>query len=89
MLTVDTKILNSKWEKKPGESEKTEVFLNNEDQTFKEIRDLHNTAIGVVTGPKLVEIERIKSEKDNPQNITELSKYIKKVKAMNIPKLKE
>lgn len=29
------------------------------------------------------------SEKDNPQNITELSKYVTKVKSMNIAKRKE
>ena len=40
MLLVDKKILNSKWEKKQGEPEQTELFLNNEDLIFKESRGM-------------------------------------------------
>ena len=46
-------------------------------------------ALGVVTREKLQEIKGIMSERDNPQNIAELSKYVTKVKSMNIARRKE
>lgn len=49
MLSVDTKILNPKWEKKQGESDQTEMFLNNDDFLFKEVRGMSLGALGVVT----------------------------------------
>jgi hypothetical protein len=49
LLSVDTKILNPSWEKKPGESETTDLFLNNEDFLFKEVRGVSLGALGVVT----------------------------------------
>ena len=45
--------------------------------------------LGVVTREKLKEIKEVMSEKDNPTNINELSKYVTKVKQMNIAKRKE
>jgi hypothetical protein len=36
--------------------------------------------LGVVTREKLKEIKEVMSEKDNPTNINELSKYVTKVK---------
>ena len=49
MLSVDTKILIPKWEKKQGESDQTELFLNNDDFLFKEVRGMSLGALGVVT----------------------------------------
>jgi len=45
--------------------------------------------LGAVTRQKLQEIKEVMSEKDNPTNISELSKYVTKVKSMNIAKRKE
>jgi hypothetical protein len=89
MVSVETQILNPKWEKKPGESDYTEMFLNNEDFLFKEVRGMSLGGLGIVTREKLKEIREVMSEKDNPTNITELSKYVTKVKSMNIAKRKE
>jgi vacuolar protein sorting-associated protein 33A len=89
MIQVETKILNPKWEPKPGESEMTEMQLNNEDFLFKEVRGMSLGGVGVVTREKLKEIQEVMKEKDNPTNITELSKYVTKVKSMNIAKRKE
>lgn len=89
MIQVETKLLNPKWEKKSGESDYTELILNNEDFLFKEVRGMALGGIGNVTREKLMEIKEVMSEKDNPTNITELSKYVTKVKSMNIAKRKE
>jgi len=86
---VETIILNPKWEKKPAESDYTELFLNNDDFLFKEVRGMSLGGLGVVTREKLKEIKEVMSEKDNPTNINELSKYVTKVKQMNIAKRKE
>jgi Sec1 family len=88
-VTVETKLLNPKWEKKPGESDYTELLLNNEDFLFKEIRGMALGGLGIVTREKLKEIKEVMSEKDNPTNIKELSQYVTKVKSMNIAKRKE
>ena len=80
MVQVETIILNPKWEKKPAESDYTELFLNNDDFLFKEVRGMSLGGLGVVTREKLKEIKEVMSEKDNPTNINELSKYVTKVK---------
>lgn len=89
MVSVSTKLLNPKWEKKPGEPDETELILNSEDFLFKEVRGMSLGGLGVVTGRNLREISQIMSEKDNPSNMQELSKYVTKVKSMNIAKRKE
>ena len=89
MVSVETKLLNPKWEKKAGESDFTELILNNEDFLFKEVRNMALGGLGAITREKLKEIQEVMSEKDNPTNITELSKYVTKVKSMNLAKRKE
>lgn len=49
LLSVDTKILNPSWEKKPGESDTTDLILNNDDFLFKEVRGVSLGALGYVT----------------------------------------
>jgi len=87
MINVETKILNSKVEE--GKSDYTELFLNNEDFLFKDIRGMSLSGIGAETRKQMKEITEVMKEKDNPTNITELSKYVNKVKSMNIAKRKE
>ena len=89
MVSIDTKILNPKWEKKPGEADTTDMFLHNNDFLYKEVRGMSLGGLGVVTGRSLREITQVMAEKDNPSNIAELSKYVMKVKEMKIAERKE
>lgn len=64
--SIETKILNPKWEKKPGEGDHTDMFLTNKDFLFKEVRGMSLGGLGVVTGRSLREITQVMAEKDNP-----------------------
>lgn len=65
------------------------IELSNEDFLFKEVRDIHLKGLGKVTTEKLRDIQNIIDKRDNPQSISELSEYVKKIKQMNIAKSKE
>ena len=65
------------------------LLLTNEDAIFKEVRDRHFACLESVFSEKLMQIQKIVKEKDNPQSIDELEAYISKLRNMNIAKGKD
>lgn len=88
-ITVDTTIIKpDKDPKAPVEPTKT-LTLTNEDEIFKEVRDKHFNTLEGVFSKKCKEIQSVVKEKDAPQSIDELEKYISKLRSMNIAKGKD
>ena len=92
-ITVDTTIIKpdvaaTKDVKAPVDPVKT-LTLTNDDEIFKEVRDKHFNTLEAVFSKKCREIQNIVKEKDAPQSIDELEKYITKLKSMNIAKGKD
>lgn len=92
-VTVDTTIIKpdagtTKDTKAPVDPVKT-LTLTNDDEIFKEVRDKHFNTLEAVFSKKCREIQNIVKEKDAPQSIDELEKYITKLKSMNIAKGKD
>lgn len=59
------------------------------DLVLDELRDSHFVALEKKLTQRLVDIDRIIKEKDNPKNIDDLQKYIEKLKNMKIVKVKD
>ena len=90
-ITVDTTIIKpdaNKDPKAPVEAMKT-LTLTNEDEIFREVRDKHFNTLEGVFSKKCREIQNVVKEKDAPQSIDELEKYITKLRTMNIAKGKD
>ena len=65
------------------------LTISNEDEIFREVRDKHFNTLEGVFSKKCREIQNVVKEKDAPQSIDELEKYITKLRSMNIAKGKD
>lgn len=93
-ITVDTGIVKPDAQKVAGEAkgkgEATQTLsLTNEDETFRDVRDKHFNTLEKTFSQKCRDIQNVVKEKDAPQSIDELEKYITKLKGMNIAKGKD
>ena len=90
-ITVDTTIIKPDAGKEPAapvDAVKT-LVLTNEDEIFKDVRDKHFNTLEGVFSRKCQEIQKMVKDKDAPQSIEELEKYISKLRSMNIAKGKD
>jgi hypothetical protein len=90
-ITVDTTIVKPDANKdaKAPVAPTITLGLTNEDEIFKEVRDKHFNTLERTFSQKCREIQNIFKEKDAPQSIDELEKYITKLRTMNIAKGKD
>lgn len=90
-ITVDTTIVKPDSGKDPKvQLPPTQTLtLTNEDEIFKEVRDKHFNTLEGVFSKKCREIQNVVKDKDAPQSIDELEKYITKLRSMNIAKGKD
>lgn len=90
-VTVDTNIITPDAQKDPKiKVDPVQVLtLTNEDETFKDVRDKHFNTLEKIFSQKCRDIQNVVKEKDAPQSIDELEKYISKLKNMNIKKGKD
>ncbi len=88
---MDTTILKPEKDKDPKVQLPPTLTLDltNEDEIFKEVRDKHFNTLENVFSKKCREIQSVVKEKDAPQSIDELEKYISKLRTMNIAKGKD
>jgi hypothetical protein len=77
-ITVDTAIVKPDANKdaKAPVAPTITLGLTNEDEIFKEVRDKHFNTLERTFSQKCREIQNIVKEKDAPQSIDELEKYI-------------
>lgn len=91
-ITVDTSIIKpdaGKDPKAPPLAPTQTLILTNDDDIFKDVRDKHFNTLEKVFSQKVKDIQSVVKEKDAPQSIDELEKYITKLKTMNIAKGKD
>jgi hypothetical protein len=91
-ISVDTAIIKpdaGKDPKAPPPPATQTLILTNDDDIFKDVRDKHFNTLDKLFSQKAKDIQSILKEKDNPQSIDELEKYITKLKTMNIAKGKD
>lgn len=62
---------------------------SDQDLIIDELRDLHFVALQNKFSQRVIDIDRIIKEKDNPQNVDDLQKYIEKLKNMKITQVKD
>ena len=74
-----------------GEPPKIETMSLRSDQDLiiDELRDLHFVALESKFSQRVIDIDRIIKEKDNPKNVEDLQKYIEKLKNMKITIVKD
>ncbi|CAI2362255.1 unnamed protein product [Moneuplotes crassus] len=95
LRTKSSIIRGSDEEEKKAASEgslpKFEVMTlkSDHDLILDEIRDLHFVALESKFSQRVIDIDRIIKEKDNPKNVDDLEKYIEKLKNMKIVKVKD
>lgn len=94
MTSVQTKIINSKWEEL-GLPENTEMCLDTEDFLFTEIKEMNFDCMRGIVEQRQSDINELmaagqkdKQESKDQDKIKELSGFLKKVKDMNLAKLK-
>ncbi len=91
-ITVDTTIIKpdaNKDPKAPPAPPTQTLILTNDDDIFKDVRDKHFNTLERIFSQKVKDIQSVVKEKDAPQSIDELEKYINKLKQMNIAKGKD
>ena len=86
-ITVDTSIIRPDAGKDVPPTQT--LVLTSEDEIFREVRDKHFNTLEGVFSKKCREIQSIVKDKDAPQSIDELEKYISKLRTMNIAKGKD
>lgn len=74
-----------------GEKPKVDTMSLRSDQDLiiDDIRDLHFVALESKFSQRVIDIDRIIKEKDNPKNVEDLQKYIEKLKNMKITQVKD
>jgi hypothetical protein len=67
----------------------TMSLRSDQDLIIDELRDLHFVALESKFSQRVIDIDRIIKEKDNPKNVDDLQKYIEKLKNMKITQVKD
>lgn len=67
----------------------TMSLRSDQDLIIDELRDLHFVALQAKFSQRVIDIDRIIKEKDNPKNVDDLQKYIEKLKNMKITQVKD
>jgi hypothetical protein len=76
--------------KSPTKSDTETLSLrSDQDLIIDELRDLHFVALESKFSQRVIDIDRIIKEKDNPKNVDDLQDYIERLKNMKITQVKD